>query len=728
MGTRLETMLDLGILHRSQVKLVRQTEIAECGIAALAMITNFYGADFDIAALRRRFQPSMRGATLRSLIEIADRMGLASRPVKVSLEKLGNLHMPAILHWDMSHYVVLERVRNGKALIHNPEGVTLWLSFDEVSPHFTGVALELRPTTDFEPIGERARVRISQLWSRITGIKRALLQTALLSLVLEVFALASPYYLQLAVDTVVPSLDSRLLVTLAMGFAALAILNSATVLIRSFILLSAGMNVSYGIAINVARRLFRLPVDWFEKRHIGDVLSRFQSVRPIQQFLTQGAVVASIDGVLTSVTLLIMCFYSIALASIAIIGLISYALVRLLSLSAQRRAQEESIVAGGKEQSTMIESLRGIVTLRLFNKEAARHAGWQARLTDATNANIRLARIDAAQSAANDLVLGLEMVASVALAIRFVMAGGFSLGMVFAFLAYKAQFLKRSVSLIDQIIAFRILGLHLERLSDIALAEQDKSFTEEPSVSSVLNGRIELSNVSFRYSPNDPLVLRNINLVVEPGEHIAITGPSGCGKTTLIKVVLGLLEPTEGDVLVDNRSLRAFGYKNYHEQVSAVLQDDHLFTGSIEENVALFDETPDRTRVESAATAAALHEDILSMPMGYETLVGDMGSSLSGGQRQRLLLARAIYRTPAVLVLDEGTSHLDPEREKAVNESVAGLGVTRIVVAHRLETVLNATRIFSLDRQLLEVTNDFAALRNDVASARAKLSGRPASK
>jgi len=687
--------LQLGFFRRSRVRLIRQTEVAECGLASLAMIANFHGLDVDLGTLRRRFQPSLRGASLKALMAIADRIGLTPRAVKLPLDQVANLQMPAVLHWDLNHFVVLERVKGGRALIHNPDGSSRWYAFDELSKHFSGVAMELRPADDFERGDRRERLRLPQLWRRMTGLKRALAQTLVLSLVMQAFVLASPYYMQVAIDTALPGLDTDLLTVLALGFALFTLINAGATLLRSFVLLSAGTSLSFGVASNVARRLFRLPVSWFEKRHVGDVLSRFQSIRPIQEALTQGAVAALLDGVLAILIFGVMLFYSASLALIALGAFALYALVRFVSFSFQREAQEAAIVTAAKEQSTMIESVRGIVTLRLFNRETQRHALWQTKLTDSVNAGIGLARVSIWQQVANTLIFGLEMILVIWLAIGFVIAGGFSVGMVFAYIAYKTQFLQRAASLIDQMIAFRMLGLHLERLSDIALAEQDASFDQPVHAAPALRGRIELRGVSFRYSPTDPLVLDKVDLVVEPGDHIAITGPSGGGKSTMVKILLGLVEPEEGELLIDGIPLARFGHKHYHDQIAAVLQDDSLFAGSLADNIALFDESPDMERVTAAAEAAAIHADIMTMPMGYESLVGDMGSALSGGQKQRVLLARALYRQPRVLVMDEGTSHLDVALEQQVNASVSSLGITRIVIAHRPETILAAARVFA---------------------------------
>jgi ATP-binding cassette subfamily B protein RaxB len=710
--------LQLGLFSRPRIRLIRQTEVAECGLASLAMVAGYYGLDVDLGTLRRRFQPSLRGASLKSLIAIADRIGLSPRAVKLPLEELANLQLPAVLHWDMNHFVVLERVKAGRALVHNPDGSSKWYPFAELSHHFTGVALELRPADDFERGDRRERLRLPQLWRRMTGLKRALAQTLVLSLVMQAFVLASPYYMQVAIDTALPALDSDLLAVLALGFGLFTLINAGTSLLRSFVLLSAGTSLSFGVASNIARRLFRLPVAWFEKRHVGDILSRFQSIRPIQEALTQGAVAALLDGVLAILILAVMFLYSAALTLIALGAFALYALVRFVSFSFQREAQEAAIVASAKEQSTMIESVRGIVTLRLFNREAQRHALWQTKLTDSVNASIGLARIGIWQQVANTLIFGLEMIIVIWLAVGFVIAGGFSVGMVFAYIAYKTQFLQRAASLIDQAIAFRMLGLHLERLSDIALAEQDKSFDQPAHAATALAGGIELKGVSFRYSPSDPTVLDKVDLVVEPGEHVAITGPSGGGKSTLVKILLGLVEPDEGELLVDGIPISRFGHKHYHDQVAAVLQDDHLFAGSLADNIALFEEAPDMERIGAAAHAAAIHDDIARMPMGYETLVGDMGSTLSGGQKQRVLLARALYREPKVLVMDEGTSHLDAALEQQVNASVSALGITRIVIAHRAETIRAAARVLIAHQgKLFDVSDQVSSDTSNVSPA-----------
>ena len=675
---------------------VQQGEMSECGLACLTMVANHWGHDFDLAAMRARFGTSQNGMRLRQVMQVADSLGLAPRPLKMPLEEMDGLALPAVLHWDLNHYVVVERYADGRAYILDPATGAKWHDAKSLSRHYTGIALELRPAPGFEPESDRRRLRLRQLWSRSDGILASTLQIVALSVVMQAYALASPYLLQTSVDQVLPAGDANLLAVLGFGFLLFGVFAAGAHLLRSFTLLSTATILSFGITANTARRLVRLPTTWFEKRSVGDVLSRFQSVQPIQALLVEKGPAAIIDGALAATTLALMLFYSPALAAVPVLGAVAYAVLRAATLKRERATENDFIVAAGKQQGTMIETLRGIVTLRLAGRETPRQAAWQNRLSEELGARYAHERMDAFQQTGRTLIETVENVVLVWIAVHMVMGGGFSLGMTFAFLAYRLQFATATRNLADAAADFGIMHLHLDRLSDIALTEEDAGFSEPQRVDRQLSGAIEIRDVVHAYGPHDPRVLNGVSLRIEPGEHVAITGTSGGGKSTLLRVILGLVDPEGGEVLVDGVPLAAFGRRAFREHVGVVMQDDVLFAGTIADNVAGFDEV-DQERLREALSGAAVLEDVERLPMKHLTLVGDMGSTLSGGQRQRILLARALYRRPRVLVMDEGTSQLDAAHEREVNAYVSALGITRVVVAHRRETIEAADRVVHLE-------------------------------
>ncbi len=690
-------------LRRSRrVRPVAQTEIAECGLACVAMIASFWGKRIDLAEMRRRHPVTARGMSLGDLVKTASALHLSSRPLRVDIGRLGQLSYPAILHWDLNHYVVAERFRRGKVYIVDPaHGTGAWHDRASLDRHFTGVVLELEPSDSFAPETLKRELRLSELWGRTHGLAGTIAQAVLLSLILQLFVLASPYFLQVAVDEAIPAADADLLTTLGIGFSVFAIITGVAHAMRGYVLLSAGTMLAYAMSTNVARHMLRLPIAWFERRSVGDILSRFQSIQPLRLLMTEGMAAAFLDGLMAVITLVAMVLYSPTLTAIPLVSLLAYFALRALTLSRERTTEGEAIIALGREQSAMIETLRGMTTIRLSGREALRQAAWQNRLTDLLSERYAHDKITTTQQAGGHLLEALEMVAVVWLGAMFVIDGGFSIGMLFAFAAWRLQFSLAARRVVDQAAAWRTAKLHLDRLSDIAFSEEDPGFSEPEFKTEEMQGRIELRGVSHRYGQYDPYVLKGIDLAIEPGEHLVITGPSGSGKTTLIKILLGLLEPSEGEVLVDGQPIGRYGRRAYRAQVGAVLQEDTLFTGTIADNVAGFTGT-DLARVKTALQDASILDDINKMAMRENTLVGDMGSTLSGGQKQRVLIARALYRAPRLLVLDEGTSALDAAHERLVNETIARMGITRIGIAHRRETIEAARRVVTIRDGIIE--------------------------
>ena len=686
--------LSLG-LQGHRLPLLLQTEAAECGLACVAMVAAHHGHHSDMATLRQRFSLSLKGATLADLVRMAGQLQLSARAVRAELAHLPDLPVPCVLHWDMNHFVVLKYVRRGVAVIHDPARGVRRMPLAEVSRHFTGVVLELTPQLDFRPRTERQAVTLRHLLGRVSGLKRSLLQIFALALALETFLLLTPFLMQWVVDGVLVSADRDLLVTLGIGFGLLVLIQVGTGAIRSWAVLHLSSSLNLQWLGNVFSHLMRLPVGWFEKRHTGDVMSRFGAVQQIQQTLTTSFVEAVLDGLLVVITLVMMWVYSGLLTGIALAGVAVYAALRWAFFRPLRDATEEAIVHDAKRASHFLESLRGVQSIKLFNRQEDRQGRFMNLVVDAMNANIATRKLDLVFGVLHKLVFGLERIAIVWVGALLVLDKSFSVGMLFAFVAYKEQFAQRISALIDKVVEVKMLKLQGERLADIVLSEPEA----EPAgvrQRADLPARLELRDVSFAYSDAEPEVLRKLSLAVEPGESLAIVGPSGCGKTTLLKLMLGIHTPLAGEILVAGIPLSQLGLRAWRDMIGTVMQDDQLFAGSITDNIAFFDEQPDAAWVEQCARVAAVHDEISAMPMAYQTLIGDMGASISGGQKQRILLARALYKRPSILFLDEATSALDVDHEREVNQAIRALHLTRIIVAHRPETIASASRVVVL--------------------------------
>ncbi|RZQ53804.1 ABC transporter ATP-binding protein [Pseudoalteromonas phenolica] len=682
---------------RNSLPIILQSEAAECGLASLAMVACYHGYQTDLVSIRQKFSISLEGATLLDIMGFAEQLNLSTRPLRIELEDLDALQTPCILHWDLNHFVVLKKANEKRIVIHDPAKGEKTLTLEEASKHFTGVALELTPTKDFEKQESKPTLKFSDFWSRISGLKRSLLLIFLLSMLLQVFTLAAPYYIQLVIDDVVLTGDTSLLTVLAVGFFLVLVFEIATNALRGFTLLHFGNQMNIQLGANLFHHLVRLPISYFEKRHMGDVVSRFGSLQQVKQLLTTGVIEAIIDGLMAIITLAMIFFYSPTLSAVVLVAVFAYAGVRIAMYKPYRAISEQEIMARAEENSNFMETVRGIQTIKLFGSEVKREGQWQNRYANAINQNIRIGNFNIGYDAINRALFGIENIVVVYLAAHLVIQGGFSTGMLFAFMSYKRQFMEKTANLIEKFIEFKMLGLHFDRIADIALTEKE-DLQPENIKRHTLEGDIEVNNVSFAYSDATPNVLDNLTLKIKAGESVAITGPSGCGKSTLLKILLGLNKAKSGKVLIDGVPLEQIGARQYRQQIAAVMQDDELLSGSVSDNIAFFDSPVDMERVVYCAQLAAIHDDIAQMPMGYDSLIGDMGSSLSGGQKQRIILARALYKQPKILFMDEATSHLDTHLEADINEAVSRLDITRVIIAHRKETIASADREIKLKK------------------------------
>jgi ATP-binding cassette subfamily B protein RaxB len=701
----------LNLTGRRRLPLIRQSEAAECGLACVAMVAAYHGLDVDLATLRRRFAISLKGITLASLMDIAAALGLGTRALRVELEEVRNLRVPAILHWDFNHFVVLRQVRGTKIELHDPATGARTLSLQRASAGFTGVALELIPTVSFERKRERHTLRLAALARFTPEVVRAFAQAVMLSVLVESCVLAAPFYVQVVIDEAIRKGDGRLLTALAVSFGFLTVFNFVASALRGLVLQVLSSVFSFEIAARLFSHLVRLPLDWFHKRHVGDVQSRFRSIQPIKEFIAGGAVAALLDGVLAVFVLVLMLIYSVPLTGIVIGAVAIYAALRASLLHVSRRLAADTLLADAREQTRFLETLRAAQTIKLAGRETERESSQLNAIAATINAGIRVGNVQVGYNAVKQAVAGAADVLVVLYAARAIMNADFTIGMLTAFIAYKVQFTSRITALLESAITWRLLDVHLERIADIAMHPREIGI-DGGGYDGDVEGAVAARGLAFSYAPGEPAVLKHLDLEIAAGEFASITGPSGCGKSTLLKVLTGLYAPNKGEVLIDGRPLAAWNVANLRRQIGVVMQDDQLLQGSIAENIAGFDPHIDMVRVVESARRAHIHQDVSHMPMGYQSLVGDMGSALSGGQKQRLLIARALYRQPRILILDEGTSHLDLETERAVTTALSDLAITRIVVAHRPETVRAASREISLRARTPQAASATAGFRH----------------
>ena len=696
---------ELRFQDKNAVPVVMSSEATECGLACMVMVAAYHGHKVDLNGLRQLHPVSLSGSSLRNLMKLADMLGFSSRPLRADIDSLKSLKLPTIVHWNFDHFVVLTKVARNKITVHDPAKGKLDYSYADFSKHFTGVVLELTPAANFQTVDARSPVRLSGLWTKISGLGQSIAVVLALTVSLQIAAFSLPFQLQLVVDEAIGNGDQNFLVVIALAFGALTLLNAFIQAMRDWTLQLLGNQLIFQLVGNLVRHLLRLPADFFEKRHIGDILSRITSIKIVQDTLTQGMLAALIDGATATIAGLILFVYSPVLASIVLASVLLVLIVTAISYPLIYAKTQEQIVSSAVEQSHLIETIRSATTIKLMGREVERESAWRNLFGRTYNAAVSVGRLEINFTFIRNAILGVQTILVLYLGARGTISGnGFSIGMLVSFLAFRQMFSDRANSLLTSCLEFKMLSLHLDRLSDITV--QKKEFDSGNPASLDPAGAIQCENIGFRYSPGDPWIFQNLSLSVSPGEFVAITGPSGGGKSTLVKLLLGLQSPVEGSISVDEQPVTPEIWRAWREHVGVVSQDDRLLSGSLADNISFFDPDLKMEAIQDAARAAQIHAEIERMPMGYRTLVGDMGSRLSGGQKQRVLLARALYRKPKVLVLDEGTANLDVETEEVIARLLSDMPITRLVVAHRPALIHRADKVYILDEGKLSLHGD----------------------
>lgn len=681
---------------KNKVPVIIQSESTECGNACLSMICGFYGKDIDLFNFRNRYGSTSQGATLNVLAAIAQKAGLKTRALSLDIAEIKELRLPCILHWSLNHFVVLVAIKGKRFIIHDPALGRRVVHLQELSENFSGIALEAWPDSDFRQEKQRSRLKLLDLMHNMVGLKSALIKIFMLSVVIETVNLLLPMGTQIVTEHVITAHDENLLLVICVGLMFFTIFKTWVSMIRAWVSLKLNTLTDVQWKTSFFDHLMSLPLAFFEKRQLGDIQSRFASLDIIRATFTNSIVTGMIDSIMTIGLLIMLSLYGGWLVWVVLGFTVCYAIMRALTYKFYRTVSEELIVKRARSGSHFMESLYGIATIKSLNLKNRRSQHWLNTNIDVSNAGLKQTRFDMLFGGINTFINSADQVVILWLGAQMVMDNTMTIGMFMAFNAYRGQFTQRAASLIDLTMQLKMLSLHNERISEIVYSEPEVDsplrnvFEENVGVS------LEVRDLAYQYDLLSKPVFSNVNISVAAGESVALVGVSGIGKTTLLKVMSGLLTPERGEIFIGGFDINKIGINNFRSNIACVLQEDRLFSGSITDNISGFDDEVDEALVIECAMQCNIHEEILRMPMGYETIIGELGAGISGGQKQRLLIARALYQKPRILFMDEATSHLDINNEKIINAAIESLNITRIIIAHRPSTIACADRIIDL--------------------------------
>jgi ATP-binding cassette subfamily B protein len=687
-------------LRCRRVPILLQLSDRECGAACLAMVLSYHGLETSVAQAREQCGVGRDGLTARAIAEAARRYGLRVRAVSGEPAHFGYLPLPAIVHWNFNHFVVVVQWSPAKVTIVDPARGRRTLTTEEFDAGFTGVVLTLEPGVGFQ----RRRAAAPPSWrsylgylAQMPGTAGLLAQIVFASLLLQLFGLAVPLCTQVLVDHVLPFRVTHVMTMLGIGMMILVLAQMVTTYLRAALVIYLQARIDARLMLGFFQHLLTLPFRFFQQRTSGDLLMRLGSNAVLREMLTSQSVSAILDGGL------VMFYLAILLARAPVFGFVvlCVGLAQVGFLLATTRPfhnlMQRDLIAQAESQGYLVEALTGIATLKASGAEGRALDHWSNLFFQQLNVSLQRNQLSAVIETGMGTLRTFSPLLLLWVGALRVLDGSMTLGTMLALNALAMSFLTPLASLVSSGQRLQLAGAHLERIRDVIEAEPEQDL-QQVRGAPPLTGRIELEQVSFRYDRDSPPALRDISLTIEPGQKVALVGSTGSGKSTLAMLLLGLYLPTEGEIRYDGIPLHHLDYRTLRGQFGVVLQDTFLISGAIRENIAFNDPALSLEQVRAAARLADLDDEISQMTMGYETRVAEGGAGLSGGQRQRVTIARALAHRPAILVLDEATSHLDVVTESRVDENLSGLSCTRIVIAHRLSTVRNADLILVLHK------------------------------
>ena len=677
-------------------KIVRQSEPAECGLACLCIIANGFGHDIDLASLRERFRPSTRGSTLTDLSDIAADLHLIPKVLRLEVDQLNTLELPAILHWEMNHFVVLTRVKGKKATIIDPNLGRRTVEHKELDRCFTGVAMEFK---------EHKSNKITLTNTSASFLTVLFTKTAILTFCATLFFSGFVQIILLAQPFLIGDFLSRISAGTgnATTYAALAlvVLNGLGLVlakkIRGTAMSAGGRMLSIEITGGLIKRLLNTELSWFSRRATAEIIERVSSAAQIHRFLVGDSALALIDGVIVLVCTLLAMIVSPSVAIIFAVAVAAKICLNVVATPKLRDLIERQAQFNARQTTSLVDMVRNISTIKITCSEKERYQNWYAKFHQVLGSEISVNRAQVNYELADTAIDVVLMSTCLAVVWRstavFSVMDGLVMVLLYQTVTSSLTRLQRSY------LNWLTVQVQWERAKDILSAPQQplENVTYREMSQDGSPPTIAFENITFKYSSFDQTVIENFSTSISPNQFVVISGVSGSGKSTLIKLLLRVERPTRGRVMIAGVDVNAMSSRLYASYVGAVQQDEPLFLGSIRDNITLFDPEPDYEQMQTVAKIACLHDDVLRMPMKYSTLVASDDPGISGGQRQRVAIARALYRQPKILVLDEATSNLDEETEQKVFQELKRLKLTTILVTHRKKIMAYTDRIFRVE-------------------------------
>lgn len=690
--------------RRKKVPVIRQISQNECGPACMAMLFGYHGHRIPLHIMTEDCQAFRNGASALAMKKAAEKYGYLLRAYRMEQpEHLQSLELPVILHWDYDHYVILEAWQDQKVRIVDPEHGRKWISSETFRDHFSGIVL----TLELKDPSKIPQFQQTEGWRLILRYALMLPKMTLLMLVFSVLVqligVAVPLLVGFLIDRFLDdwnaSTYSSLIISTVTIFAVYFLLSY----IRSVVFAQLQRHISSTLSRDFLSHLLKLPLTFFEQRNTGDLATRMSNISMIREILSTSGVAIVLDLTMLFIAAGAMLYQSLFLSLITFLIAIVQLGIMLIFIPMIRKSSQQELSAQATSQSYLIEALRGSILVKAMNREETVLRNWLATFSEQMkHFVIRFLRSGMLNSIVSSLG---TIVPLLLLMIGFleIQKGNLTIGTLVAFSSLAVSFLSPINSLISYVQSFQLLMSVIERLQDVLHAKPDDTTQSEKQKRmsvDLSNAPIRLQDVDFSYDRGSE-ILRNLTMEITPGSKIALVGPTGSGKSTIVKLILGLYLPTSGRITYGDLSTDQIDFRHLRQQIGVVLQDTHLFHGSIAKNISFFDEVP-MEKVLLASKMACLHEDVMRMPLGYHTQIGENGQNLSGGQRQRLSIARALLHQPRLLVLDEATSHLDSLTEQKLNQTFRDHKITQIVIAHRLSTITDADEIIVLHNGIVE--------------------------